>query len=92
MAILKIKRLIEDLENNTTQVLQSAVASVTYASSAGQSGTAYKATSAGYTGTAVKATSAGYAGTARVAHFASSGTGGLSGTSLLYTEAGTGKA
>lgn len=71
MAILKFKKLIEDLENNTSQV----VSSVTKVAA-----------------TATRATSAGYAGTSRVAHFSSSGTGALSGTSLLYTEAGTGKA
>jgi hypothetical protein len=73
MAILKIKRLIEDLENNTTQVLANPVA---------------KATSAGYAGTGAKATSAGYAGTARVAHFASSGTAALAGTSGWWATSG----
>jgi len=33
---------------------------------------------------ATKATSAGYAGTSRVAHFASSGTAALAGTSLIF--------
>lgn len=83
MAILKFKKLIEDLENNTSQVISSVSKTsdtATYATSAGYSGTSYKATSAGVAGTSVKATSAGYAGTARVAHFGSSGTGGLAGT------------
>lgn len=91
MAILKFKKLIEDLENSTTQVL-TAVASVTKATSAGYAGTSYKATSAGNAGTggyattaagagtASFATTASYSGTARVAHFGSSGTGALSGT------------
>ena len=68
MAILKIKRLIEDLENNSTLVL-SAVA---------------KATSSGNAGTALKATSAGNSGTTRVAHYASSGTAALAGTNAIY--------
>jgi hypothetical protein len=87
MAILKIKRLIEDLENNTTQVL----ASVTKpASTASYAGTSYLATSAAnagtssISGTATKATSAGYAGTSRVAHFASSGTAALTGTNAIF--------
>ena len=67
MAILKFKKLIEDLENNTTQVLST----VTKAGAGEQSGTAAVAT------LAVKATSAGYAGTARIAHYGSAGTGAL---------------
>lgn len=42
MAILKIKRLIEDLENNTTQVISSVTKTVslaTLATSAGRAGT-----------------------------------------------------
>jgi hypothetical protein len=46
MAILKIKRLLEDLENNTTQVL----GSVTKTSATATLAT--KATSAAYAGTA----------------------------------------
>ena len=61
MAIIKVKKLIEDMERNTSLVL----------------GTVNKAMA----GTAAKATSAAYAGTGRVAHFGSSGTGALSGTS-----------
>ena len=80
MAILKIKRLIEDLENNSTLVL-SAVAKAT---SSGNAGTALKATSAGEAGTALKATSAGNSGTTRVAHYASSGTAALAGTNAIY--------
>jgi hypothetical protein len=68
MAILKFKKLIEDLETGSSQVISSVAKTVD------------KATSAGYAGTAYKATSAGYAGTARVAHYGSSGTGGLAGT------------
>jgi len=76
MAILKIKRLIEDLENDSHQVLANHVA---------------KATSAGNTGTASLATlasSASYAGTARVAHFASSGTANIAGTSEVWSTGG----
>lgn len=80
MAILKFKKLIEDLETGSSQVISSVAKTVDKATSAGNSGTAYLATSAGQAGTSVKATSAGYAGTARVAHFGSSGTGGLAGT------------
>src|SRR3989337_1825042 len=92
MAILKIKRLNEDLENNSTLVL-SAVAKATSsgnagtalkATSAGEAGTALKATSAGEAGTALKATSAGNSGTTRVAHYASSGTAALAGTNAIY--------
>ena len=67
MAIIKVKKLIEDMERNTSLVLGTV--------NKAMSGTAAVATSA------VKATSAAYAGTARVAHFGSSGTGALSGTS-----------
>ena len=72
MAILKFKKLLEDLENNTSQVLSSVTKVVS------------KATSAGYTGTAYMATSAGNAGTARIAQWGSSGTGKLAGTHGLY--------
>ena len=73
MAILKIKRLIEDLERNQSQV----IGTVTKSMAGIDSGTAAVALVAN---TATYATSAGYAGTARVAHFGSSGTGGLAGT------------
>jgi hypothetical protein len=73
MAILKIKRLVEDLVNDTHQVLTDNVA---------------KATSAGNTGTASLASSASYAGTARVAHFASSGTANIAGTSEVWSTGG----
>lgn len=72
MAILKIKKLIEDIENNTSLVL----------------GTVTKvASTAANAGTAAVATTASYTGTARVAHFMSSGTASLYGTSAF---AGTG--
>jgi hypothetical protein len=61
MAILKIKRLIEDLENSTTQVLSSSVAKAT---SAGYGGTAYLATSAGNAGSSSYASTSAIAGTA----------------------------
>jgi hypothetical protein len=70
MAILKIKRLVEDLENNTTQVLTSV--------GVANSGTAAVAT------LAVKATSAAQAGTSNVAHYASSGTAALAGTNAIF--------
>ena len=69
MAILKIKKIIEDLENNTSQVLSSVTKLVStasnsgYATSAGRSGTAMFATSAGRAGTAAFATSAATSGT-----------------------------
>jgi hypothetical protein len=62
MALNKMKKLIEDLENNSTLVMSNPVA---------------KATSAAQAGTAAKATSAGYAGTARIALWGSAGTGAL---------------
>lgn len=68
MAILKIKQLVEDLQNDTHVVLPSNVAiadAATLATSAGNAGTASLAT---------KATSAGYAGTANVAIHGTSGT------------------
>jgi hypothetical protein len=64
MAILKIKKLIQDLENNTTQVLANPVAKAT---SAGRAGTSAVAT------TAVAAGSAAYAGTSSVAATGTSG-------------------
>lgn len=79
MANIKFKKLIEDLENNTSQVLgtikkndsgtSAYAASAGYSSSAGQSGTALLAasatyaTSAGKAGTALYATNAGSAAT-----------------------------
>lgn len=69
MAILRIKKLIEDLENNTSLVL----------------GDLDKiATTAGNAGTAAKATTAGRSGTSLVAHYASSGTGALAGTNAIF--------
>ena len=70
MAILKIKKIIEDLENNTNQVLGSVTkntATATLATSAGKAGTAQ------------------YATASLVAYYASSGTGKLSGTSSFYS-------
>jgi hypothetical protein len=69
MAILRIKRLLEELESGVQPVVAD---TCIFATSAGNAGTSSLAT---------KATSAGYAGTARVAHYGSSGTGALSGTS-----------
>lgn len=68
MAILKIKQLMEDLQNDTHVVLPGNVAladAATLATSAGRSGTAQ---------VAVLATSAGQAGTANVAIHGTSGT------------------
>jgi hypothetical protein len=70
MAILKIKRLIEDLENNSTQVLANPVSKAT---SAGGAGTSSLASSASYAGTVVLASSANYAGTAYAAAYGTSG-------------------
>jgi len=75
MAILKIKKLIEDIENGSTQVLSSIGMVATTASYAG---TSVKATSAGNAGTALKATSAGNSGTAQFAITAATGTSGSS--------------
>ena len=72
MAILKFKQFKADLENNTSVVLDS------------MTKTAATATLATLATLATKATSAGYAGTSRVAHFASSGTAALAGTSLIF--------
>jgi len=83
MALNKMKKLIEDLEQGSTLVMSNPVAKAT---SAGYGGTAYLsatataatlATSAAYAGTAAKATSAGNAGTARIAQWGSAGTGSL---------------
>jgi hypothetical protein len=72
MAILKIKKIIEDLENNTSQVLSSVTKLASTASNSGY------ATSAGNTGTSMFATSAGEAGTAQFAITAATGTSGSS--------------
>jgi hypothetical protein len=79
MAILKFKKLLEDLENNTTTVL----GSVTKVTSS-----ATLATSAGYAGTSYLTSSANYAGTSRVAHYASSGTAAIAGTSVVWSTGG----
>lgn len=83
MAILKFKKLVEDLQNNTTTVLPSMT--YTNAGSAAYAGTSYKATSAGNAGTTYKASSADYAGTARIAHYGSSGTGAIAGTHAIFS-------
>ena len=65
MAILKFKRLIEDLENNTTQVLTSVTfpaATATYAGSAAYAGTA-TVSHFGSSGTAPFYGTSGFAGT-----------------------------
>jgi hypothetical protein len=64
MALNAFKRLKEDLELNTSQVVGTIAKSVT------------------------KATSAGYAGTSRVAHYGSSGTAALAGTSSFWSTSG----
>ena len=68
MAILKFKKLIEDLETGSRQVVT----------------VIGKATSSGYAGTSYMATSSGNTGTAYVAHRASSGTAKLAGTHADY--------
>lgn len=80
MAILKFKKLIEDLETGSRQV----VTVIGKATSSGYAGTSYMATSAGEAGTSYKATSSGNTGTAYVAHRASSGTAKLAGTHADY--------
>ena len=80
MAILKFKKLIEDLETGSQQV----VTVIGKATSSGYAGTSYMATSAGEAGTSYKATSSGNTGTAYVAHRASSGTAKLAGTHADY--------
>jgi hypothetical protein len=64
MALNAFKRLKEDLELNTSQVVGTVAKPVT------------------------KATSAGYAGTSRVAHYGSSGTAALAGTSSFWSTSG----
>lgn len=89
MAILKIKKIIEDLENGSTQVLSNltiaTVTNVGIAASVGTAGVVSYAASSGNAGTAFKATSAGNAGTARVAHYGSSGTGGAFSGTAAYS-------
>lgn len=76
MAIVKLKKVLEDLENNTSLVVGTITKTAT---SAGYAGTSYKATSSGvagsaaYAGTSAKATSAGFAGTSSVAAAGTSG-------------------
>jgi hypothetical protein len=76
MAIVKMKKLIEDMERNESTVL----GTVKKAMAGALSGTAAVATTAVFATSAGKAASAAYAGTARVAHYGSSGTGALAGT------------
>ena len=89
MAILKFKKLIEDLKNGTTQVLETlTIANVTnvgIAATVGTAGVVSLATSAANAGTSSKATSAGRAGTSLVAHWASSGTAALAGTNIIFS-------
>jgi len=63
MAILKIKKIIEDLENNTSQVLSSVTKLASTASNSGYASSAAYATSAGRAGTAMYASSAATSGT-----------------------------
>lgn len=100
MALLKFKKLLEDLETGSKQVFTGTVktaSGATLATSAGvagsaaYAGTSYLTTSAGvagsaaYAGTVYKATSAGNAGTSLVAHYASSGTAALAGTHAIFS-------
>lgn len=68
MALNKMKKLIEDLEQGSTLVMAAAAKAATGAT---------LATSAGYAGTSYKASTADYAGTARIAQWGSAGTGAL---------------
>ena len=82
MAILKIKRLIEDLENNTTRVLGTVNKVAQTAGIASTATLAVLATSAGKAGTAQFSTAA------RNAYYASSGTAVLSGTGVWWNTSG----
>lgn len=55
MAILKFKKLIEDLENNTSQVISSVTKLASTASNAGKASSAANAGSASYASTAATA-------------------------------------
>ena len=96
MAILKFKKLIADLENNTTTVLSSVTKVASTASNAGTAAVATTAANAGTSAvatTAVKSGSAAYSGTAfgaQRAHWASSGTASLKGTSIWWGTSGIG--
>ena len=100
MAILKFKKMIEDLQNGTTQVLSTlTIANVTnvgIAATVGTAGVVSLATSAANAGTssvatlAVLATSAGNAGTSLVAHYGSSGTAKIAGTSGFWSSGSLG--
>lgn len=76
MAILKIKKLIEDLERNQSQVL----GTVTKSMSGIDAGTSAYALSSVYAASAGSAYYAQLAGTAVYAESGSSGTSGTSGT------------
>lgn len=75
MAILKFKKLIEDLQNGSVQVLSA----VGKASSAAYAGTGYLSASASNAG---YATTASRAGTSAFASSAGGGTGGTAGVNL----------
>jgi hypothetical protein len=91
MAILKVKKMIEDLENGSTQVLSTlTIANVTnvgIAATVGTAGVVSLASSAANAGTASVADyskSAGTSGRAEIANWASSGTAALAGTSAIF--------
>jgi len=91
MAILKVKKMIEDLENGSTQVLSTlTIANVTnvgIAATVGTAGVVSLASSAANAGTASVADyskSAGTSGRAEIANWASSGTAALAGTSDIF--------
>lgn len=85
MAILKFKKLIEDLQDNTSQVIPAITKLVAKATSAGYSGTSTLADTATLATSAGKAGSAAYAGTTRIAHYGSSGTGAIAGTHAIFS-------
>jgi hypothetical protein len=92
MAILKVKKMIEDLETGSVQVLSTltidTVTNVGYASTVGTAGVMALATSAANAGSSSYASTASRAGTSRVAHFASSGTANIAGTSAHWSTGG----
>lgn len=73
MALKRLKKLIEDLEQNTSLEVGDVTKTVA------------KATSAGNSGSSSYATTAGNSGTSLVAHYASSGTGAFAGTHAIYS-------
>jgi len=68
MAINAIKKMREDLENNTSQIVgdmkKANAGTAAVATTAANAGTAAVATTAAYAGTSAVATTAAYAGTA----------------------------